>query len=317
MPTLCDSTRRCLPTDDNRRPPVRWRLTSDTFPVDSPPGVGLRVRLRDASRRSSPAIRPRRPPGPIPSAARKSTPANPPRSARSCWRISRPGAAPRRSPRRRPPGSPIPPRAWSSPASRPGCSAARSSRLLKAITAMKLAARGRARPWRAGRAGVLDRRRRSRLAGSERVYGARQRAGPAHGAAAPTCPAPAIAPDRPADPERRGHRRPRRNSTPRFPTPNSSADIIDGAARAPTRRAAAWPTAFGAWIGTRARTARPGRLRLVGSGGQAAGARRVRQGDRQPGETARTRRPRPATRSSRRAITRRRRSPTAPSRCST
>ena len=84
--------------------------------------------------------------------------------------------------------------------------------------------------------------------------------------------------DRPPDAERRHPARPRSTRTPRFPTPNSRPTSWRRlrAAYAPGRSMADGVRRVAR---ARARTARPGRLRLVRSGGEAAGARRLRQGD--------------------------------------
>ena len=93
--------------------------------------------------------------------------------------------------------------------------------LLKALTAMKLAAAGRARARRAGRAGVLDRRRGPRLGGSVRVYGARCRARPARRAPGRSRRAPGNGPS-PGSPSRTRSPPPSTTSRPRCPTPSSA-----------------------------------------------------------------------------------------------
>ena len=144
--------------------------------------------------------------------------------------------------------------------------------LLKAITAMKLARAGSARARRAGRAGVLDRRRRSRLARSQRLYGARRRVRAAH------------------DPARRSRRAPdsSRSHASRSTTQITRAiDALAAALPDTEFRASlldAAPRAYQPGVehgrGVRplarigARAARPGRVRLVRPGGQAARARR-------------------------------------------
>ena len=141
----------------------------------------MRSRLRTC-RRSSPAIPRRLPRGPTPSSDRRASRGNPRRS-RASSPPSRQSAALQRRRGNRPPGSADPATRVVITGQQAGLFGGPLFTLLKAITTMKLAAQVSTRTSRSGRAGVLDRCGGSRLAGSQRMYGARQRVRTAHGAA--------------------------------------------------------------------------------------------------------------------------------------
>ena len=129
---------------------------------------------------------------------------------------------------------------------------------------------------RAGRAGVLDRRRGPRLAGSQRMYGARQRARADHGAAR----RPAwrrLAADRPARRSPTPSSPPSTSSTTALPDSEFKTDILTALAIG-LRAGPQHGDVVRRVDGTGARTARTGGLRLVRSRCQGAGPRRLRQG---------------------------------------
>ena len=179
---------------------------------------------------------------------------------------------------------------------------------------MKLAAQVSQRPSRARGAGVLDRCRGSRLAGSERMYGARQRVRADHGAACRLARRRLPA-DRPARRSPTTSTPPSTSSNCALPESEFRPDLM-AALRAAYLPGRGMATAFGVVARTGARTAWPGRLRLVRSrppsrSRATCSCKEVSQ----PGQHRPHRGDAPARRWSPRGITRKPRSPTAPCRC--
>ena len=140
--------------------------------------------------------------------------------------------------------------------------------LLKAITALKLAERCRARARRAGGGGLLDRRRGPRLGRDCVVHGAQRRATCRRRSRRRRPRAPASGQSPALGYTRRHHRDVVRELDAALPPTEFTARSSTRSAP-PTRRASAWPRRSAAGS-SGARPPRAGRLRLVGPGSQAA-----------------------------------------------
>ena len=228
---VCNSSR---PVSSPSAPASTAGSSRDRHPsaaVDPPPRGRLRVRLR----RARPVLRRRPAAAPTPGRdviARVH--AGPPRATPALAALlaaqQRAREAPRRPRGRRGGLRRSRPPSRSSPASRPGSSAARSTRCTRPHR-HQAGPPGHRRARRAGRAGLLDRLRRPRLGRSAALHGARRRAARRTRSRSADARRRRRAADRPADARRPGARPPSTRSQAVLPPTEFTADLLAHAAR--------------------------------------------------------------------------------------